>query len=206
MTRPITLLSDTIPTLMGNMNTVSKNVGDIADVTAGDSDLAFSVNRLDGYVGDSSTALGTTATDLRGAIAEIHANGDSNQTDIQQLDSDVGLLSTLTTTEQGTIVGSINEVKSLIDSAETVVGSLSGLNDSDVAVQTSIVNAINSIAADVTQLGDSGSALDSRIGSLSNLSTFYDSAGATANVIAALNHVGSRSIDVYDSAGLLLNT
>ena len=43
------------------------------------------------------------------------------------------------------------------------------------------------------------------IGHRSDLSAYFDSAGATNSIIAALNHLAGKWIRVYDENGVLLN-
>ena len=46
---------------------------------------------------------------------------------------------------------------------------------------------------------------DNIIGHRSDLSAYFDSAGATNSIIAALNHLAGKWIRVYDENGVLLN-
>lgn len=159
------------------------------------------------------TTLDTVATTLGAAINEIHdeldsASGELTTTqgrvgDLEaRLDSDDGYIGggpgALNTTAN-TLVGAINE-------HETQIGELGDLDAYFSGANTTHIEALNALGADVGQLFDSANALDQRIGALSSLnSTFYDSAGARASITAALNNVAKRAVYVYDASGTLLN-
>jgi hypothetical protein len=159
------------------------------------------------------TTLNTVATTLGAAINEIHDELDSASgeltvtqgrvTDLEdRLDSDdayIGGGPTALNTSATTLVGAINE-------HESQIGELSSLDAYFTGADADHITALNALAADIGQLFDSANALDQRIGALSNLnSTFYDSAGARASIVAALNNVAKRAVYVYDASGTLLN-
>lgn len=87
---------------------------------------------------------------------------------------------------------------------DSAIGNLANFNDSDVSDHTSIVNAINAVAADVTQLSGSSTALDSRLGSLSNLDS--DFVGAERDsIVNALNALRADIPLIFDENGTQLN-
>ena len=90
-----------------------------------------------------------------------------------------------------TIVGWRNKTNQLA----TSVGDLTLLTTS---ADSDIVLAINSLKADHLALF---AASDSSSGSLAALTTTDKS-----NLVAAINELDRRAIDVYDAAGVLLNT
>mgnify|MGYP003304193346 FL=1 len=158
------------------------------------------------------TLTGLTATDLSAGLREVIA--------------EVGAVGSLGTAHKTTTVGAINELHTTIgkdiDSdgingnlannniglglfrLDSAIGNLALLSDSDVSTQTNLVIAINAVAADVTQLSGTSSALDGRIGSLSNLVAGFT--GAERNsVVNALNAVFNSVPQIFDSSGTLLN-
>ena len=85
--------------------------------------------------------------------------------------------------------------KNKTNTIATNIGDLALLTTS---VDSDIVGAINSLkAADSASLA----ALDSDIGTLASLTTTDKS-----DIVSAVNELDRRSIDVYNAAGVLLNT
>jgi hypothetical protein len=66
------------------------------------------------------------------------------------------------------------------------------------SVDSDIVGAINALKAEDSA---SISALDSSVGSLASLTTTEKS-----NIVAAVNELDRKQIDVFDASGTLLNT
>ena len=174
-------------------------------------DVVAAINEHEADIGNM-TLTGLTATDLSAGLREVIA--------------EVGAVGSLGTAHKTTTVGAINELHTTIgkdiDSdgingnlannniglglfrLDSAIGNLALLSDSDVSTQTNLVIAINAVAADVTQLSGTSSALDGRIGSLSNLVAGFT--GAERNsVVNALNAVFNSVPQIFDSSGTLLN-
>ena len=158
------------------------------------------------------TLTGLTATDLSAGLREVIA--------------EVGAVGSLGTAHKTTTVGAINELHTTIgkdiDSdgingnlannniglglfrLDSAIGNLANFHATDVSDHASVVNAINAVGADVTQLSGDATALDGRIGSLSNLVAGFT--GAERNsVVNALNAVFNSVPQIFDSSGTLLN-
>lgn len=139
--------------------------------------VADAINEHDAELGTiSSGAMGTTASTVSGAIAEVDGRLDSNDTFIGTHSLD---------TTATTVTGAINEIHTDYDSLnDTKIGSLSSLNTGDISDVSSVVAAINDVAATAQQVFDSATAINNKIGSLANLNTT-----AQGSVVAAINEL-----------------
>ena len=174
-------------------------------------DVIAAINEHEADIGNM-TLTGLTATDISAGLREVIA--------------EVGVVGSLGTAHKTTTVGAINELHTTIGkdidsdglnanlasnniglslfTIDRLMGNLGNFHATDVSDHTSIVNAINAVAADVTQLSGESTALDGRIGSLSNLVAGFT--GAERNsVVNALNAVFNSVPQIFDSSGTLLN-
>ena len=174
-------------------------------------DVVAAINEHETDIGNM-TLTGLTATDLSAGLREVIA--------------EVGAVGSLGTAHKTTTVGAINELHTTIgkdiDSdgingnlannniglglfrLDSAIGNLANFHATDVSDHASVVNAINAVGADVTQLSGDATALDGRIGSLSNLVAGFT--GAERNsVVNALNAVFNSVPQIFDSSGTLLN-
>ena len=176
------------------------------------------------FVGNivQGTSLNTSSGHLGGAINEVHDELDSASGDLQTTKGRVTTLESEMDSNESRIGVSVQwnvdnpyswvattSNRSAINDLDSAVGTLSALDGTTFAGandKDNVVVALNVLAADVQDLQDSAGTLDSRIGSLSNLAAFFDSAGATSSIVNALNHMASRVVDIYDESGTLLNT
>ena len=140
--------------------------------------LADAINEHDAELGTiSSGAMGTTASTVGGAIAEL-------ETEIDTLNSYTSVGTSLNTSAS-TLAGAINEIHTQYDSLnDTKIGSLADLDTNDITDVSSIVNAINDVAATASQAFDSAAAIDTKIGSLANLNTTIKS-----SIVNAINEL-----------------
>lgn len=177
------------------MNTdASTVVGAINEMhdSIGSGGLNTTAQTLVGAVNEHETNLGTmslntSASNVTGAINELHT------TIGKDIDSD-GINGNLANNNIG--LGLFR-----LDSA---IGNLANLDATDVSDHQNIVSAINAVAADVAQLDSDNSAVDARIGSLSNLVAEFT--GAERNsIVNALNALQNALPDIYDDTGTLLN-
>ena len=174
-------------------------------------DVVAAINEHEADIGNM-TLTGLTATDISAGLREVIA--------------EVGAVGSLGTAHKTTTVGAINELHTTIgkdiDSdgingnlannniglglfrLDSAIGNLANFHATDVSDHASVVNAINAVGADVTQLSGDATALDGRIGSLSNLVAGFT--GAERNsVVNALNAVFNSVPQIFDSSGTLLN-
>ena len=174
-------------------------------------DVVAAINEHETDIGNM-TLTGLTATDISAGLREVIA--------------EVGAVGSLGTAHKTTTVGAINELHTTIgkdiDSdgingnlannniglglfrLDSAIGNLANFHATDVSDHASVVNAINAVGADVTQLSGDATALDGRIGSLSNLVAGFT--GAERNsVVNALNAVFNSVPQIFDSSGTLLN-
>jgi hypothetical protein len=181
-------------------------------------DLAAAINEHESDLGDM-TLTGLTATNISAGLRELVTEIGNVTTltttaktsavaGINELDAELGTITSVAMgTSASTVSGAISEHETQINTLTSNIGTLSSLEDSVYAgSKTSVVTALNAAAALLLQLDSNSGFLDNVVGSLNNLSGYFDSAGATANVVAALNHLGRRAINVYDASGTLLNT
>lgn len=124
MTKPITSLTDSFRTLKDNLNQVSNNIGDPAD-------------------------LNTTAdSDLVSAINELHALGASGA------DSSIGSLDDLLTTDRTNLVAAVNELDSSRINLSGLEDSFyAGANTSVAAALNNVKNTLWQGYRDVTEYG-----------------------------------------------------
>lgn len=174
------------------------------------------------FAGDiyQGTSLNTTSGHLGGAINEVHDQLDSAAGEISlhagrlntlesEMDSNEGIIGVSVTWNVDNVYSwtAATSNRTAINDLDSAVGHLADLdNTTYVGNKDNIVQALNAVAGDVQDLQDSAGTLDARIGSLANLAAFFDSAGATASIVNALNHMASRVVDIYDENGILLNT
>ncbi len=174
-------------------------------------DVIAAINEHEADIGNM-TLTGLTATDISAGLREVIA--------------EVGAVGSLGTAHKTTTVGAINELHTTIgkdiDSdgingnlannniglglfrLDSAIGNLANFHATDVSDHASVVNAINAVGADVTQLSGESTALDGRIGSLSNLVVGFT--GSERNsVVNALNAVFNSVPQIYDDTGTLLN-
>ena len=181
-------------------------------------DLAAAINEHESDLGDM-TLTGLTATNISAGLRELVTEIGNVTTltttattsavaAINELDAELGTITSgAMGTTASTVSGAISEHETQINTLSSNIGTLSSLEDSVYAgSKTSVVTALNAAAALLLQLDSNSGFLDNVVGSLNNLSGYFDSAGATASVVAALNHLGRRAINVYDASGTLLNT
>ena len=181
-------------------------------------DLAAAINEHESDLGDM-TLTGLTATNISAGLRELVTEIGNLTTltttaktsavaGINELDAELGTITSVAMgTSASTVSGAISEHETQINTLTSNIGTLSSLEDSVYAgSKTSVVTALNAAAALLLQLDSNSGFLDNVVGSLNNLSGYFDSAGATASVVAALNHLGRRAINVYDASGTLLNT
>ena len=177
------------------MNTdASTVVGAINEMhdSIGSGGLNTTAQTLVGAVNEHETNLGTmslntSASNVTGAINELHT---TIGTDI---DSDG---------RNGNLAN--NNIGLGLYRLESAIGNLDSLDATDVSDHQNIVSAINAVAADVAQLDSDNSAVDTRIGSLSNLVAGFT--GSERNsIVNALNALQNALPDIYDDTGTLLN-
>ena len=177
------------------MNTdASTVVGAINEMhdSIGSGGLNTTAQTLVGAVNEHETNLGTmslntSASNVTGAINELHT---TIGTDI---DSDG---------RNGNLAN--NNIGLGLYRLDSAIGNLDSLDATDVSDHQNIVSAINAVAADVAQLDSDNSAVDTRIGSLSNLVAGFT--GSERNsIVNALNALQNALPDIYDDTGTLLN-
>lgn len=177
-------------------------MGNVATLTTTATTLTAGINELDSAIGDLSTlatpaasvvaavgttALGTTATTISGAIAEIVAGAGGG----------VGDLSTLATVDQDSAVGAINEVANEVQTARYTYSSLNGRLNA-LTVGSGQVNT----TADGTQttntaltVADGSSLIDGAWLAITTAAGGIEykrisSGGGTANIVLANAHSG----------------
>ena len=151
--------------------------------------------------------LNTTANDVRAAINEHESNLGTMSLDTSA--SNVTAAINELHTSVGSAIGSThntttNDIGASLNSLDSAVGNLAGFDATDVSDHSNLVNAINAVGGDVTQLSGDASALDGRIGSLSNLVAGFTGAERTS-IVNALNALYNAMPDIYDESGTLLN-
>ena len=178
------------------------------DTTAHQLIPAINEHEDDLYTSTTGTFDGLTSKHFKGAIEEIV--------------DELGQVTTLSTSAN-VVVTAINELHAEVntldarlDSAEpTLLATLqkigvTGANPTAWAtlntVGSTIVDAINE---NHSQLDSASNDLinikDNIVGHREDLAAFYDSAGATTNIVGALNHLAGRFIRIYDESGVLIN-
>jgi hypothetical protein len=181
---------------VGSLDTTATNVRDAINELYLDinnvSDLNTNSQNVVGAINEHETDLGTmsldtTATNVTAAINELHTTIGT------VIDSD-GLKNNLI----------VNNIGGSLYSLDSSIGDLDNFDDTDVSDHSNIVNAINAVAADVTQLSGDNTAIDTRIGSLSNLDAGFTGT-EDDSIVNALNALYNMIPDIYDESGTLLN-
>ena len=181
---------------VGSLDTTATNVRDAINELYLDinnvSDLNTNSQNVVGAINEHETDLGTmsldtTATNVTAAINELHTTVGT------VIDSD-GLENNLI----------VNNIGGSLYSLDNSIGDLDDFDDTDVSDHSNVVNAINAVAADVTQLSGDNTAIDTRIGSLSNLDAGFTGT-EDDSIVNALNALYNMIPDIYDESGTLLN-
>lgn len=146
--------------------------------------LADAINEHETDIG--SMSLNTSASNLTAAINEIHA---TIGTDI---DSD-GVYANLAS----------NNIGNSLIKIDNNIGNISNL-DVNINDRSNVVQAINSLQADIELLDSDNSAADAKIGSLSSLDAGFVGSERTS-VVNALNALYASIPEIYDENGTQLN-
>jgi len=153
-------------------------------------------------------SLDTSATDVRAAINEHEADLGSMSLDTSASNV-TAAINELHTSIGAAISGdnlTANNIGSSLNLLDSAMGDLDNLDATDVpaAGHNNMVSAVNEVAARVTGLDNSQTEVDSRIGSLSNLSADFTGT-EDDSVVNALNALNSKIPAIYDENGTQLN-
>ena len=178
-------LDTTATNVRDAINELYLDINNVSDLNTNSQNVVGAINEHEGDLG--SMSLDTTATNVTAAINELHTTVGT------VIDSD-GLENNLI----------VNNIGGSLYSLDNSIGDLDDFDDTDVSDHSNVVNAINAVAADVTQLSGDNTAIDTRIGSLSNLDDGFTGT-EDDSIVNALNALYNMIPDIYDESGTLLN-
>ena len=178
-------LDTTATNVRDAINELYLDINNVSDLNTNSQNVVGAINEHEGDLG--SMSLDTTATNVTAAINELHTTVGT------VIDSD-GLENNLI----------VNNIGGSLYSLDNSIGDLDDFDDTDVSDHSNVVNAINAVAADVTQLSGDNTAIDTRIGSLSNLDAGFTGT-EDDSIVNALNALYNMIPDIYDESGTLLN-
>ena len=178
-------LDTTATNVRDAINELYLDINNVSDLNTNSQNVVGAINEHEGDLG--SMSLDTTATNVTAAINELHTTVGT------VIDSD-GLENNLI----------VNNIGGSLYSLDNSIGDLDDFDATDVSDHSNVVNAINAVAADVTQLSGDNTAIDTRIGSLSNLDDGFTGT-EDDSIVNALNALYNMIPDIYDESGTLLN-
>jgi len=178
-------LDTTATNVRDAINELYLDINNVSDLNTNSQNVVGAINEHEGDLG--SMSLDTTATNVTAAINELHTT--------------VGTVIDSNGLENNLIV---NNIGGSLYSLDNSIGDLDDFDDTDVSDHSNVVNAINAVAADVTQLSGDNTAIDTRIGSLSNLDDGFTGT-EDDSIVNALNALYNMIPDIYDESGTLLN-
>jgi hypothetical protein len=204
-------------TVTGAISELHDSIGD-AGLTTTATQIKEAVNELDAELGTiTAGAMGTTASTVSGAISELEVEIDTLNTFVEPAQA----LNTTATTladavnELHTTIGTDidsdgvyanlanNNIGNSLIKIDNNIGNISNL-DAGINDRSNLVQAINSLQADIELLDSDATANDSRIGSLSSLDAGFVGSERTS-VVNALNALYASIPEIYDENGTQLN-
>jgi hypothetical protein len=204
-------------TVTGAISELHDSIGD-AGLTTTATQIKEAVNELDAELGTiTAGAMGTTASTVSGAISELEVEIDTLNTFVEPTQA----LNTTATTladavnELHTTIGTDidsdgvyanlanNNIGNSLIKIDNNIGNISNL-DAGINDRSNLVQAINSLQADIELLDSDATANDSRIGSLSSLDAGFVGSERTS-VVNALNALYASIPEIYDENGTQLN-
>jgi hypothetical protein len=204
-------------TVTGAISELHDSIGD-AGLTTTATQIKEAVNELDAELGTiTAGAMGTTASTVSGAISELEVEIDTLNTKVEPAQ----VLATTATTlsdainELHTTIGTDidsdgvyanlanNNIGNSLIKIDNNIGNISNL-DAGINDRSNLVQAINSLQADIELLDSDATANDSRIGSLSSLDAGFVGSERTS-VVNALNALYASIPEIYDENGTQLN-
>ena len=204
-------------TVTGAISELHDSIGD-AGLTTTATQIKEAINELDAELGTiTAGAMGTTASTVSGAISELEVEIDTLNTFVEPAQA----LNTTATTladavnELHTTVGTdidsdgvyanlaSNNIGNSLIKIDNNIGNISNL-DAGINDRSNLVQAINSLQADIDLLDSDSTVIDSRIGSLSSLDAGFVGSERTS-VVNALNALYASIPEIYDENGTQLN-
>jgi hypothetical protein len=204
-------------TVTGAIAELHDSIGD-AGLTTSATQIKEAINELDAELGTiTAGAMGTTASTVSGAISELEVEIDTLNTKVEPAQ----VLATTATTlsdainELHTTIGTDidsdgvyanlanNNIGNSLIKIDNNIGNISNL-DAGINDRSNLVQAINSLQADIELLDSDATANDSRIGSLSSLDAGFVGSERTS-VVNALNALYASIPEIYDENGTQLN-
>lgn len=204
-------------TVTGAISELHDSIGD-AGLTTTATQIKEAVNELDAELGTiTAGAMGTTASTVSGAISELEVEIDTLNTFVepaQALDTTATTLADAVNELHTTIGTDIdsdgvyanlanNNIGNSLIKIDNNIGNISNL-DAGINDRSNLVQAINSLQADIELLDSDATANDSRIGSLSSLDAGFVGSERTS-VVNALNALYASIPEIYDENGTQLN-
>ena len=204
-------LNTTATTIIGSINEHESDIGSmVLNTTQGN--LTAAINEHESDIG--TMVLDTDASNITSAINELQEEVDDNALEIMyldwRLDSAEGIIG---------LSSGASTFLSIDTTAQTLVGAINELNDTDSDLQTAIDNEAiarangdsdlqANIDIDSARLDGHDAELlninDNIIGDTDSLVGYYDSADSDT-LVGALNLLAARFINVYDENGILIN-
>jgi len=178
-------------TVSGAIAELDSDRDDLITVVAPNVGMTTTATTVTGAINEHETDIGnmsldTTASNLTAAINELHT---TIGTDI---DSD-GVYANLAN----------NNIGNSLIKLDNNLGNISNL-DANINDRTSVVNAINSLQADIELLDSDSTAFDSKVGALGSLDAGFVGSERTS-VVNALNALYASIPEIYDENGVQLN-
>lgn len=198
-------------TIIGALNEHESDIGTMALSTTA-SNLTAAINEHESDIG--TMVLNTDATNITSAINELQEEVDDNALEIMYLDWRLDSAEALIGLDPG-----VPTFLSIDTTAQTLVGAINELNQTDIDLQTAIdnealtrANADSDLQVNIdiesARLDGHDAELlninDNIIGDMNSLVGYYDSADSDT-LVGALNLLAARFINVYDENGILIN-